>query len=1023
MPPSSPRSISAWLVLCSLLLATSASAQYFGRNKVVWRSLDFHVMETPRFDIYHYPEETPGAQDAARMAERWHQRLAPLFGHEERQRKPIVLYADHSDFRQTNIIGGFIGEGTGGFAEPFRDRLVMPLTGIYASTDHILGHELVHSFQFDLARAVTGQGRERVGLHRLPLWMVEGLAEYLSVGREDPVTAMWMRDAVLHDDLPSLRRMSRDFRYNPYRFGQAFWAFVGGEWGDPAAMRLFSTSLVTDAESAFPEILGVSVSELEERWHQALRDAYQPQIEARQRPEQAAEPLITRGRLNLAPTVSPDGRWVAFLSSRDLFSIDLYLADARTGEIERRLFSADRDAHFESLRFIDSSGSWSPDSRRLAFVGFRRGTNVVAVLDVETRRIEERIVIPEVRALANPAWSPDGRTLVVTGMRDGISDLYLVDVQTGSAEQLMDDRYADLQPTFSPDGRTIAFVSDRQMDLENLIHAPMEIYLMDMGTREVRRVPLFEGTDHTDPKFSADGQSLYFVAAPDGIPDVFRHHLATGATERLTRIATGVAGITALSPALSVSPAGDLVFSVFDRRQVQIYRVPAETVQATAAPVEPTPPQRLGAVLPPVERHPRSVVAEYLVDTPPPLPPQPQLEVEEYRPRLGLDMIGPVGVGVWGGESGLAVGGAVSAYFSDMLGDHQVALAVQGGGETQRLRSLLGAEAFYVNRTSRLAWGALGSHIPHFEDRIAVQRGVPLEIDGEVVAADVFSLLRREVVISSLSGLTQYPFSMTRRVEGTVGYTRIEDLQELEQVIVVGNTVVGRQRFDVDGLPTLDLAQGNVAFVGDNSSFGFISPVRGGRMRVELGATTGTLDFGTALADARRYFYRRPLTFAVRGVHFGRYGGDAESQRLRPLFVGRESWVRGYTGFSINECTVTDQPGACPEIDRLFGSRIGVVNAELRVPLFGTDQFGLIDFPALPTEISLFFDGGVAWTSEESPHLDFTSDSVERIPVFSAGVAARILLLGALPIELYYAFPFQRPERSGIFGLMLRPGW
>src|SRR4051812_29987505 len=134
-------------------LAVSAeptSAQYFGQNKVQYRQLDFKVLHTQHFDIYFYPEEQAGTEIAARMAERWYARLSKFFHHELRGRQPLILYASPTDFQQTNVIPGDLGEGTGGVTEPVRRRIVLPLAGPLADTDHVIGHELVHAFQFDV---------------------------------------------------------------------------------------------------------------------------------------------------------------------------------------------------------------------------------------------------------------------------------------------------------------------------------------------------------------------------------------------------------------------------------------------------------------------------------------------------------------------------------------------------------------------------------------------------------------------------------------------------------------------------------------------------------------------------------------------------------------------------------------------------------------------------------------------------------------------------------------------------------
>lgn len=130
--------------------AEVAEAQHFGRNKVQYRAFDFQVIETEHFDVYFYEEEREAALDAARMAERSYARLSRILQHEFEDRKSIIIYASHTEFQQTNVLPTLIEEGTQAFAEPMRDRIVIPLSPSYADFDHVLRHELVHAFQFDV---------------------------------------------------------------------------------------------------------------------------------------------------------------------------------------------------------------------------------------------------------------------------------------------------------------------------------------------------------------------------------------------------------------------------------------------------------------------------------------------------------------------------------------------------------------------------------------------------------------------------------------------------------------------------------------------------------------------------------------------------------------------------------------------------------------------------------------------------------------------------------------------------------
>ena len=267
---------------------------------------------------------------------------------------------------------------------------------------------------------------------------------------------------------------------------------------------------------------------------------------------------------------------------------------------------------------------------------------------------------------------------------------------------------------------------------------------------------------------------------------------------------------------------------------------------------------------------------------------------------------------------------------------------------------------------------------------------------------------------------------MTRRLEFSAGFQRVSFNSEVDSLFVVGDQVLAERRSNLPTAPGLNFATGSLAYVGDYSFAAFTSPVAGGRYRFEAAPFVGSLNYTTLLADYRRYFFMRPLTLAFRGLHYGRYGGDSENRRLQPLFVGQPTLIRGYDAgnFEVSECT--SQPGAdddCPQFSRLNGSRIAAANVELRIPLFGTEQFGIFNVPFLPIEIAPFVDAAAAWNSDESVNWRFDRDTPDRVPVFSAGVSARINLFGYAVGEVYWVRPFQRPGRGSYFGFQLAPGW
>lgn len=1012
-----------------LLFVPAAHAQYFGRNKVQWEKFDFKVLKTEHFDIYYYGDKYPAVEDAARMAERWYERLSKVFDHQLTGRKPIVLYANHADFQQTTTTGGLIGEGTGGFTDAFKNRVVMPLTGSYAETDHVLGHELVHVFQFD--SGTRGGGQRSGGMLSMPLWMVEGLAEYLTQGRVDPLTSMWLRDASMHERLPDLPRLTRDPRFSPYHYGQAFWAYVGGRWGDEAVLDLFRTAQVAGPEQAIQRVLEVSAPELFAAWHTSVRTAYQTPIATRRPPIAGASLLIGDKRpgqgLNIAPAISPDGRRMAFLSSRGLFSIDLFVSDLGTGHV-RQLVSTATNAHFDALRFIDSAGDWSPDGRQLVFVVFDRGDNRLGFVDAETGQIVGQRTVPGVNAIANPVWAPDGRTIAFSGSTNGMTDLYTIDITSGELRRLTNDAYTELQSDFSPDGRSLAFVTDRGegTDLQTLEWSRPRLAVYDLATGNITTFTPFPGAKHINPQYSGDGRSVYFVADPEGIPDVFRYDFEGGRSERITRVASGVSGITDMSPAISYVPATNrLTYSALENSEWNIYSLDLGTREQMPLLISGNAGPAPAGVLPGGNAQAADSVTRYLEQPREGLlAASSEFPVSNYRPRLTVDYIGPPTIGVGADRYGYGFGGSLSVYWGDILGQHQVGLMLQGdntsiGGSST---SNIAGQVFYLNREQRINWGGSLTHLPYVSGFTNAFRDY-VEVDGETYLADIYQQYRETITVDEAAALTQYPLSLTRRVEGSLAFSHQGFSTEIEQVIVVGNTVVDREIIDLGAPPGMNLYRAATAFVGDSSYFGFVSPIRGTRYRYEIEQVSGDLQFQTALADYRRYFFFNPLTLAVRGLHYGRYGGDSEDERLSQLYVGRASLVRGYDDISVRECTNVSEENSCPEFNRLVGSKVAVANFELRVPLFGTRDYGLFELPYLPTELVAFAGGGVAWTEDETPELRFETRTTERVPVFSAGVAARILLGGYIPLEFYWAKPFQRPDAGTQVGFNIIAGW
>jgi outer membrane protein assembly factor BamA len=253
------------------------------------------------------------------------------------------------------------------------------------------------------------------------------------------------------------------------------------------------------------------------------------------------------------------------------------------------------------------------------------------------------------------------------------------------------------------------------------------------------------------------------------------------------------------------------------------------------------------------------------------------------------------------------------------------------------------------------------------------------------------------------------------------GARRISLSQDVtERVFDLGGRPLAEDETDLARVAALNLVETSAALVYDTSISGITSPIRGTRYRLEVSQTAGSVKYTGVLADYRTYWMPlRPYTFALRGFYYGRYGSQAEDERLPTLYLGYPGLVRGYEpgSFEAGECGAQVN-GSCPAFDRLIGSRVAIANAELRFPLWG--GFGGSDFYGpIPVELAVFGDAGVAWGRSSASFLT----GGDREPVASVGAAARINLFGFAIAEIDYVRPLDRPGRGWLWQFSLRPGF
>ncbi|MBC8478643.1 PD40 domain-containing protein, partial [bacterium] len=312
--------------LILLLLLTGVALAQFGQNKVQYVSHDWSYIQTAHFDIYFNEDGYELAVFAAHTADSSYAAICETFNHQlgPADRIQIIVYKSHNEFESTNISTESPSEGTGGFTEFFKNRVVVPFEGSWEDFRHVIHHELTHAV---MLRMIYGnQILTSMARFQLPLWFIEGLAEYSSRQGWNREANMFLADAVLYGYLPDLYSLSYTM---PYQGGQSVFCYLAERYGQEKISELLNRlQTMRRMEGALEHTFGIDSEQLSEEWQLYLRRTYWPSIASRQMISELGQPLTDhlehRNFVNTSPAVSPGGERVAYLTDRNGY-FDIYL--------------------------------------------------------------------------------------------------------------------------------------------------------------------------------------------------------------------------------------------------------------------------------------------------------------------------------------------------------------------------------------------------------------------------------------------------------------------------------------------------------------------------------------------------------------------------------------------------------------------------------------------------------------------------------------------------------------------------
>jgi outer membrane protein assembly factor BamA len=347
-----------------------------------------------------------------------------------------------------------------------------------------------------------------------------------------------------------------------------------------------------------------------------------------------------------------------------------------------------------------------------------------------------------------------------------------------------------------------------------------------------------------------------------------------------------------------------------------------------------------------------------------------------------------------------------------MLGEHTVATMAQVSNRLQDSVALVA----YMNSQHRLNWGAVIQRIPYVYGGYGYDEGLVFNEPAAIEQEYIYRQVNYEA-----SGFLTYPFSQVQRFEFGAGARIIDFQSELRTYAysLYDGTLLLNEKQSLPAPPTITYGFARAALVYDSAMFGATGPIIGQSYMIEASPVVGNMTFTSFMVDVRRYFMPlRPFTLAFRLLHYGRYGKNADDDRLYPIYIGYDGLVRGYdyNSFDSNEF---EGPDAF-DFNRLLGSKILIANAEIRFPLFGLFGIGRGYYGIFPVDFLAFYDAGLAWQNDVKPW--FLSGGTRK-PIQSFGVGLKVNVFGYLVLGFNYVKAINRPQKDWHIEFSLMPGF
>ena len=455
------------LTLGVFLLHLGASAQVntveFGKNRVQYRKFKWQYYQTPNFNTYFYENGQTIANYVAQVAEKELSQIEQFVEYGLQRRANIVIYNHFNELEQSNIGLNLDWQTTGGITKLVNNKMI-----VYYTSDHAhlrrqvrqgIARTLVDNVLFgdDLGEFAANQA-----LLDLPKWLTDGYVDYVA---EEWSTELddQLKSALLSGSYRNFYQFAHD---KPLLAGHAFWNYIAEKYKkENVTYFLYLARVYRNLNSASQRIAKKKFKEVVREFMYETEDKYARDLRGRRNFPKGTISIVeevTKNRdfIRFTPNPAPRSQTYAvveYIKGQNCVVLYENLVDKKV------LLKNGTRAQENEINPNYPLLAWDGKGTRLSCVYWDAGKVKLFVYDVVARYKTIKQTITHFEQIQDIKFMLDANTLLISAVRKGQSDLFVYKIDKDNFEQVTNDVYADIDPSFVafPSKTGIIFASNR----------------------------------------------------------------------------------------------------------------------------------------------------------------------------------------------------------------------------------------------------------------------------------------------------------------------------------------------------------------------------------------------------------------------------------------------------------------------------------------------------------------------------------------------------------------------------------